>query len=120
MHFDWRAPPKGYNGMSRSRAPKGTKRRESEEKVATIPKRVSERHLVAASFVASGARRSEIARALGLSPFTVSHLKRSPAFQVEVARFQRRLDDAFGAALVDRLVGRPRPWPRCGRADRLT
>lgn len=86
--------------------------------MATPPKRLSQRHVVAASMLAAGARRREVARTLRVNPSSVSHWGRSQAFAEAVARFQRRWGDAFLAAGVDRLLGPPRPCPHCGRAAR--
>ncbi len=88
--------------------------------MASIPKRFNERHLVPASLVAAGARRREIPQTLQLNPSTVSHLKRSPALHAAVARLQRRLEDGMVATVRDRIVGRPRPCPHCGRSASLT
>jgi hypothetical protein len=77
--------------------------------MATLPQRLSPRHLAVARLDASGLRRGEIAEILGLNPSTVSHLRRSPAYMVARASVQDRVERAAIRAIVSRIVGRPCP-----------
>lgn len=72
--------------------------------MASIPKRLGERHRVAATLLATGASPSEVAQRLGWSRFTISHLRRSAEFATEIEAVQARLRASVIEAMVSRIV----------------
>lgn len=81
--------------------------------MASIPRRLSERHQAVARLIAAGRRRSEIAAMIGYAPWTISAVRRAPGFADLVSGYQREIFDAALSAIVRRPVG-PSVCPRCG------
>jgi hypothetical protein len=65
--------------------------------MATTPLRLNDRHEAAARLFAVGMRRGDVARRLGYHPATLSHIRRSPAFQQKVTQFQAEIRDQMSA-----------------------
>lgn len=84
--------------------------------MASVPKRLGERHRVAATLFATGASPTEVAQRLGWSRFTISHLRRSPEFAAEVRAVQVQWQARVLERLVQRIVATRHQGPQHGGA----